>query len=310
MDGHRFDTVVRALAGSESPLRHPSRRGLLTGLASGLPVLLAFARGQGADAKRKHRHKKKRKKKPGPTSTQPPITVNVFGCVDVGQACRGDSTVCCSGQCAGGPPSSGQPDASRCVAHDASSCLAGQDSCQTGAIACTTSANLPGFCQMTTGKASYCAANSICFPCSKDADCQQNCGPLAACIVCAGVGCANTGDRMCAGPSTCTIFSDRAVKTNVAAIDPGDVLKRVRDLSINTWTYTSDDAAIRHIGPMAQDFSTLFGVGGDDRYIHPVDGQGVALAAIQGLIAEVGRLRDESAQLAMRLHRLEGIPPR
>jgi hypothetical protein len=99
--------------------------------------------------------------------------------------------------------------------------------------------------------------------------------------------------------------SDRALKANVGSVDPADMLARVRDLPIATWNYTSDDPAIRHIGPMAQDFAALFNVGDDDRHIHPLDGQGVALAAIQGLAEELARLRQENAALAERLAALE-----
>jgi hypothetical protein len=106
----------------------------------------------------------------------------------------------------------------------------------------------------------------------------------------------------------CCVFapSDRALKANLASIDPVDMLARVRELPITTWNYTTDDPAIRHIGPMAQDFAASFGVGADDRYIHLIDGQGVALAAIQGLAAELERLRSENATLAARLAALEG----
>jgi hypothetical protein len=105
------------------------------------------------------------------------------------------------------------------------------------------------------------------------------------------------------------IVSDRALKANVGSVDPADMLARVRDLPIATWNYTSDDPAIRHIGPMAQDFAALFNVGDDDRHIHPLDGQGVALAAIQGLAEELARLRAENAGLAERLAALEAERP-
>ena len=49
--------------------------------------------------------------------------------------------------------------------------------------------------------------------------------------------------------------SDRALKTNFGSVDAADMLERVRSLPISTWNYTSDDASIRHIGPMAQDFT-------------------------------------------------------
>jgi hypothetical protein len=100
--------------------------------------------------------------------------------------------------------------------------------------------------------------------------------------------------------------SDRNLKANFGSVDPTDMLARVRQLPISTWNYTSDDPDIRHIGPMAQDFAATFGVGADDRHIHPIDGQGVALAAIQGLMAEVETLRQENAALAARLETLEG----
>jgi hypothetical protein len=85
------------------------------------------------------------------------------------------------------------------------------------------------------------------------------------------------------------------------------MLARVQALPISTWNYTSDDPSIRHIGPMAQDFAATFGVGADDRHIHPIDGQGVVLAAIQGLIAEVEGLREENVRLATRLAALERV---
>ncbi|HET7093959.1 MAG TPA: tail fiber domain-containing protein [Thermomicrobiales bacterium] len=99
--------------------------------------------------------------------------------------------------------------------------------------------------------------------------------------------------------------SDRARKRDVASVDPADMLARVAALPIASWSYTFDDPAVRHIGPMAQDFAALFDVGADDRHIHPIDGQGAALAAIQGLYAEVRRLQAEQTALRARLLELE-----
>jgi hypothetical protein len=123
-------------------------------------------------------------------------------------------------------------------------------------------------------------------PCAQDRDC------------CRGFFCDAT---------VCTPLppSDRALKTGVAPVDPDQVLARVAALPIATWSYTFDDPAIRHIGPMAQDFAAAFGVGANDRTIHPIDGQGVALAAIQALHGEVAALREENAALRARLGALE-----
>ncbi|MGH2618030.1 MAG: tail fiber domain-containing protein [Thermomicrobiales bacterium] len=112
-------------------------------------------------------------------------------------------------------------------------------------------------------------------------------------------------DLGCPAQTCVPVSSDRALKTNFASVDPADMLQRVRDLPITAWNYTSDDSSIRHIGPMAQDFAAAFGVGADDRHIHPIDGQGVALAAIQGLAREVVALRAENASLTARVGALE-----
>ncbi len=111
----------------------------------------------------------------------------------------------------------------------------------------------------------------------------------------------------CAPDGVCRelLISDRAAKANFGSVDPVDMLERVRALPITTWNYTSDDPAVRHIGPMAQDFAAAFGTGADDRHIHPMDGQGVALAAIQGLLDLVSELREENARLAARISALE-----
>jgi hypothetical protein len=114
------------------------------------------------------------------------------------------------------------------------------------------------------------------------------------------------GELLCAMDGTCQLpTSDRALKANFGSVDPADMLSRVRALPIATWNYTSDDASIRHIGPMAQDFAATFGVGADNRHIHPLDGQGIALAAIQGLSSELAVLREENLALAWRLAKLE-----
>jgi hypothetical protein len=97
------------------------------------------------------------------------------------------------------------------------------------------------------------------------------------------------------------MISDRAVKANIGSVDPVDMLNRVRDLPIATWNYTSDDPAIRHIGPMAQDFKAAFDIGEDEKTISTIDADGVALAAIQGLHQE---LKDRDEKLADQEQRL------
>jgi hypothetical protein len=87
--------------------------------------------------------------------------------------------------------------------------------------------------------------------------------------------------------------SDRNSKTNVEKINSRDVLERVAALPISTWEYKSS-SGVKHLGPMAQDFHAAFGLGESPTGISTIDTGGVALAAIQGLHAQ---LEDKTAQL-------------
>jgi hypothetical protein len=76
---------------------------------------------------------------------------------------------------------------------------------------------------------------------------------------------------------------------------------------MNEWSYKAQDPSVRHIGPMAQDFHTAFGVGEDDRRISSVDADGVALAAIQGLHSMVQEKEKEIEALKQRLAAIEAL---
>lgn len=97
----------------------------------------------------------------------------------------------------------------------------------------------------------------------------------------------NVGARLSSGASAWSTLSDRNAKTAIEPVDVQGVLDAVIDLPINTWQYKTEGAAVRHMGPMAQDFSAAFGLGDDDKTISTVDPDGVALAAIQGLNAKL-----------------------
>jgi len=123
----------------------------------------------------------------------------------------------------------------------------------------------------------------------------------------------STGVYVAAGGGSWASVSDRNLKANVQPVDGRAVLEKLAAVPIATWNYVSQDAAIRHIGPMAQDFAAAFGVGEDDTHITTVDADGVALAAIQGLYtqnqalaAENTALRQQVDSLEARLTALEG----
>jgi hypothetical protein len=114
----------------------------------------------------------------------------------------------------------------------------------------------------------------------------------------------SSGVSVAAGSGSWSSISDRNVKANFAAIDPREVAAKVAAMPITTWNYKTQDASIRHIGPMAQDFAAAFGVGEDDTHISTIDADGVSLAAIQGLYQlvqekdqRIDQLEREVAQL-------------
>jgi hypothetical protein len=119
-----------------------------------------------------------------------------------------------------------------------------------------------------------------------------------------GTGNPTAGATLAAGSGTWGSWCDRNAKTNCAPADPRAVLDKVAALPISSWNYKTQDPSIRHIGPMAQDFHTAFGVGDSDKTITTVDADGVALAAIQGLNQ---KLEEKNAALEKELAELKGL---
>lgn len=112
--------------------------------------------------------------------------------------------------------------------------------------------------------------------------------------------------------SQAAVPSDRNIKTGFMPVSPEEILGRLAALPIQSWRFTNEAAGVRHVGPMAQDFKAAFDLGNDDKSIAFVDGQGVALAAIQGLNAklsqkdaEIQTLKARNDSLAERLSQLE-----
>jgi hypothetical protein len=138
----------------------------------------------------------------------------------------------------------------------------------------------------------------------------------------------NSGVRLAPGSGSWSSLSDRAAKTDVESVNNVAILAKVAWLPISEWSYSAQGNGVRHLGPMAQDFRTAFGLGEDDEHISAVDEEGVALAAIKALqaeiaekdrqIAEMRRVADSNfARLERRLDVLEanshgtnGVAPR
>jgi hypothetical protein len=99
-----------------------------------------------------------------------------------------------------------------------------------------------------------------------------------------------------------TNSSDRNGKTNFQPVQGDELLRRLDAIPITTWNYKAEPDAIRHLGPMAQDFYEAFRLGEDDKHISTIDEGGVALAAVQALYHENQRqqaaLDEQQRQIA------------
>ncbi len=90
--------------------------------------------------------------------------------------------------------------------------------------------------------------------------------------------------------------SSREIKHDMGVVADHDVLATLQKLSIHRWKYRDDPEQARHVGPMAEDFHRLFGLGADDKHLSPTDTSGVALAAVKALQAQIAILVRENAE--------------
>ncbi len=98
--------------------------------------------------------------------------------------------------------------------------------------------------------------------------------------------------------------SDRNLKENFEPVDGEELLEKIAGLPVTQWNYKSDDEKAVHIGPVAQDFHEILGIGSDDKTIAALDEAGVSIAAIQQLYfksqqqgSEIEALKSEISEL-------------
>ena len=77
--------------------------------------------------------------------------------------------------------------------------------------------------------------------------------------------------------------STQAAKTDVEPVDCEAILDGVRSLPIYRWQFSDLDDG-DHVGPMAEDFHDRFELDQSGETIASVDADGIAMAAIQGLL--------------------------
>lgn len=119
----------------------------------------------------------------------------------------------------------------------------------------------------------------------------------------------STGAYLTTG-GTWTNTSDRDQKEDFTLVDREELLEKIAALPITRWKYKVDGPGVHHIGPIAQDFHALFGVGSDDKSISTIDPAGIALAAIQELdkrTQRIGDLAEQNQRLESELGELRSL---
>ena len=79
------------------------------------------------------------------------------------------------------------------------------------------------------------------------------------------------------------------------------------EVPISKWNYKEEDAAVRHMGPMAQDLHAAFGLGDSETSISTIDSSGISFAAIQGLYELVQEKDARITALETRLDAMESL---
>ena len=113
------------------------------------------------------------------------------------------------------------------------------------------------------------------------------------------------GNCTYAGGAGWNCTSDRNKKENFRSIDSSQILESVAAMPVSQWNMKGDTKHSPHIGPTAQDFYAAFKLGDSDVTINTADAQGVALAAIKGLVEENRALKTQLKGLEERLTKLE-----
>ncbi len=107
----------------------------------------------------------------------------------------------------------------------------------------------------------------------------------------------NNGDAVLLGDlaigGSFTEMSDRNQKHAIVPLDGTAVLEKLADVPVSEWSYKTDSADQRHIGPMAQDFYAAFGLASGETRISARDMAGVNMAAVKALQTQLSVLTAE-----------------
>ena len=93
--------------------------------------------------------------------------------------------------------------------------------------------------------------------------------------------------------------SSRTLKQQFVTLDASSILAKLTTLNIQQWNYKHRPDE-NHVGPVAEDFYALFGLGDGDTNISTIDADGIMMLAIQAL-------HDENELLKSKLEKQEEL---
>ena len=123
---------------------------------------------------------------------------------------------------------------------------------------------------------------------------------------------------MFSGGGSWSTVSDYHKKELFRQFNENEISNQISKLKIFSWNYQSQDDHISHVGPMAQDFSTLFNYGINNTSISTIDPDGITMRGIQEvdfklntLNAQVIKFKDNAdlnfEDARLRLNKIEAI---
>lgn len=115
---------------------------------------------------------------------------------------------------------------------------------------------------------------------------------------------ANTGCDIPGNSGSMSCASSRTLKKNFLAVDGEDVLGRIRQTPVTTWNYVGEDGQVKHMGPVAEDFHSAFGLGTNNTTIGHLDIDGVNFAGIKALDGRTQAMPSTMAEQARQIEQL------
>jgi hypothetical protein len=115
----------------------------------------------------------------------------------------------------------------------------------------------------------------------------------------------NTGCDLPGNSGAMSCASSRTLKERFLTVSNDDVLARIRRTPVSTWSYIGEEGAVRHMGPVAEDFHAAFGLGINNTTIGHLDIDGVNFAGVKALDARTTELQAQLAERDRRIAELE-----